>query len=149
MAASKIFYLVTSGDESGMRPEALMASPELAAALADKIGSGNGPNVIPMPVLDYVPELITVWTHVLELDRHEGWRVNPYTPHSRDMWDFQAPKLAVDVQSDTVPDLHGQGRRPVMRISHTDRELSRTTAETMLAELRAGLALAENGDGPA
>lgn len=58
MAAQKIVYLVTSGAYDSYTEEAIMATPELASALAEKLVYAN---IIPMPVLDYVPEKVTVY----------------------------------------------------------------------------------------
>lgn len=134
MAAQKIVYLVTSGAYDSYAEEAIMATPELANALAEKL---EYPNIIPMPVLDYVPEKVTVYQRLIRLTR-QGWVLHPAPDEfvREDLWDFEVPKITAAVSVERDQDGHGSLYQ--IRISHRDRALVRQTAEDMLTRLRAG-----------
>lgn len=137
MAAQKIVYLVTSGAYDSYTEEAIMATPELASALAEKLVYAN---IIPMPVLDYVPEKVTVYQRVIRLVPRLGWTLNggPDDFIREDLWDFEVPKITASVRVEH--DRGGDGLLYQIRIVHRDRAMVRQAAEDMLAKLRAGSA---------
>lgn len=124
--ASKIVYLVTSGDFSDFRPEAVMGTPELAHALKAQVDEGR---VIPMPVLDYVPAKVMEYHY--RIDRSSrGWGRDVSGPFSEEVWDYQVAKIAPRVEFGSS----------VILIFHREAAIAREHAEAILSEL--------TGDGP-
>lgn len=150
MAAQKIVYLVTSGEHSDYREEAILDTPELAAALVDSLDPSDYPSVVPMPVLDYVPVKVDVTTYHLDLDPITGWEMTK-DRYPDNMWDYQAPKVAPQISTHTYAERRGSKvfRVQRIRISHLDETVARRTAEEMLIQLRGAVELEGHDDGPA
>lgn len=137
MAGEREMYLITSGEYSDFRVEFAVITAALAKAGVAKVNeAGRGPAEFrAMPVLDYVPERVGVWTYHLMLDRHLGWKLADHEPTSPDpVWDFEAPKLGVSVEIESDPE--SAYAVQIIRVSHTDQGAARSVAESMLAELR-------------
>ena len=141
--AGKIVYLVTSGEHDDYREVAILETPELAAGLVAKIPDNEQPMVHPMPVLDYVPELVRTYRFTLTLSRTHGWRwgsyVNPDTrtpeAYREDEWDFNAPSMGPRVE--VTPDRElSRGVVQQIRIYDQDEAAALALATAMLAELR-------------
>jgi hypothetical protein len=133
--AEQTVYLVSSGVHGDYHVEAIMGTAELAEGLRVKVADAN--MVRPMPVLDYVPEQTTVWTHALRLDPETGWgwctSADDGGAYSTACWDFEVPAGAPTIEYDAET-----SAGMVIRISHTDQETARRTAEALLAALRGG-----------
>lgn len=149
MAEQKIVYLVTSGEHSDYREEAILSTAALAAAMVEGMDPTDYPAVVPMPVLDYVPVKVDVTAYHLDLDPITGWEMTK-DRYPDTMWDYQAPKIAPQINTHTYAERRGSKvyRVQRIRISHLDETVARRTAEEMLIQLRGAVELEGPDDDP-
>lgn len=127
--ASKIVYLVTSGQYSDMKPEAVVTDALVAQQLKATLRDGD---VWPFPAIDYVPTKIPEFC-VMVRKTDDRWEVVDHKGGPNQVWDFEVAILA--------PRVEFWFNTGCIRVHHREHSIAREHAEAILAEL--------TGSGPA